>query len=93
LPPQVRHALSTDALQLASALDYAAFVHGYRREAHATQERADAGMALASEKGFPQFVALGMIMRGWAMAVHGQREEGIARLHQGLAAFRAEGVA
>jgi predicted ATPase len=49
-------------------------------------------MALASEKGFPQFLALGMIMRGWALAVQGQGEEGIAQLHQGLAAFRAAGA-
>jgi predicted ATPase len=49
-------------------------------------------MALASEKGFPQFVALGMIMRGWALAVQGQGEEGITQLHQGLAAFRAAGA-
>jgi predicted ATPase len=77
---------------LASALDYAAFVHCYRREGHATQERAEAGMALASEKGFPQFVALGMIMRGWALAVQGQGQKGIAQLHQGLTAFRAAGA-
>jgi hypothetical protein len=51
-------------LSLAAALDYAAFVHQYRRERHATQERAEAGIALSREKGFPQFVALGMIMRG-----------------------------
>jgi predicted ATPase len=77
---------------LASALDYAAFVHCYRREGQATLERAEAGMALAREKGFPQFLALGMIMRGWALAVQGQGEEGIAQLHQGLAAFRAAGA-
>jgi predicted ATPase len=74
---------------LASALDYAAFVHCYRREGQATQEQAEAGMALASEKGFPQYLALGMVMRGWALAMRGQGEEGIAYLHQGLAAFRA----
>jgi TOMM system kinase/cyclase fusion protein len=76
---------------LASALDYAAFVHCYRREGQATQEQAEAGMALASEKGFPQFVTLGMILRGWALAVQGQGEAGIAQIHQGLAAFRAVG--
>src|SRR5262249_43711703 len=76
-------------ISLAAVLNYAAFVHCYRREGHAAQERAEAGMALASEKGFPQFVALGMFMRGWALAVQGQGEEGIAQLHQGLAAFRA----
>jgi TOMM system kinase/cyclase fusion protein len=77
---------------LASALDYASFVHCYRREGHATQELAEAGMALAREHGFPQFVALGMIMRGWALAMQGQGEEGVAQLHQGLAAFRAAGA-
>jgi predicted ATPase len=77
---------------LAAALTYAAFLHCYRREEHATQERAEASMALASEQGLPFFVALGMFMRGWALAVQGQGEEGIAQLHQGLAAFRAVGL-
>jgi predicted ATPase len=76
-------------ISLASALDYAAMLHYYRREGQATQERAEAGMALTSEKGIPQLLAVGMIMRGWALAVQGQGEEGIAQLHQGLAAFRA----
>jgi predicted ATPase len=79
-------------LSLAAAFDYAAFTHCYRREGHATQERAEAGMALASEKGFPQYVALGMIMRGWALAVQGQGEEGIAQLLQGMAAQHAAGI-
>jgi predicted ATPase/DNA-binding winged helix-turn-helix (wHTH) protein len=87
LAQQLAHPLS-----LASALDYAAMVHYYRREVHATQERAEASMALASEKGIPQFLALGMILRGWALAVQGQGEEGIAQLHQGLTAFRAAGA-
>src|SRR5262245_51532312 len=77
---------------LAAALAYAAMLHCYRREGQATQEQAEAGMALASEKGFPQFVALGMIMRGWALAVQGQGSEGIAQIHQGLAAHRAAGA-
>ena len=49
-------------------------------------------MALSSERGFPQFLALGMMMRGWALALQGQGEEGIAQMHQGLAAFRAAGA-
>jgi predicted ATPase len=48
-------------------------------------------MALASEQGFPQWVALGTIQRGWALAEQGLGEEGIAQMHQGLAAFRATG--
>jgi predicted ATPase len=76
---------------MAAALCYAAFVHFYRREGQATQERAEAGMAFSTEHGFAQYLALGMIMRGWALAVQGQGEEGIAQLHQGLATVKAAG--
>jgi len=79
-------------LSLAAALDYAAMLHYSRWERHATQERAEAGMALASEKGFPQFLTVGMMMRGWALAMQGQGKEGIAQLRQGLAALRAAGA-
>jgi predicted ATPase len=33
-----------------------------------------------------------MLMRGWALAMQGQGVEGIAQIHQGLAAFRAAGA-
>ncbi len=49
-------------------------------------------MALASEQGFPLLVASGTILRGWALAEQGQGEEGIAQMHQGLAAYRATGA-
>jgi TOMM system kinase/cyclase fusion protein len=74
---------------LAHALYYAAYLHYFRRDEHAAQEQAEAAMALASEKGFPQMVATGMITRGWALAMQGQGEEGIAQLQQGMDAFRA----
>lgn len=34
----------------------------------------------------------GTIIRGWALATQGQREEGIAQIRQGLAAYRAMGA-
>jgi len=76
-------------LSLAAALIYTPFLHYFRREKQAAQEWAEAGIALSSEKGFPQFLAVGMMTRGWALAMQGQGEEGIAQLQQGLAAFRA----
>jgi predicted ATPase len=37
-------------------------------------------------------LAQGTILRGWALAMQGRGEEGIAQMHQGLAALRATGA-
>jgi predicted ATPase len=76
----------------AYALNFAAAVHQHRQEEHLTQEWAEAEIALASEQGFPLWLALGTILRGWALAEQGQRAEGIAQIHQGMAAYRATGA-
>ena len=57
-----------------------------------TRERAEAVMALATEQGFPYWLAWGTMMRGWALAGEGQVEEGILQIRQGLAAFQAMGA-
>ena len=49
-------------------------------------------MTLSTEQGFPFWLAIGTIVRGWALAEQGQVEEGIAQMHQGLAAYRATGA-
>ena len=77
---------------LASTLSFAARVHQFCREASLTRERAEAAMALATEHGFAQILAMGTILRGWALAEQGQGEEGIAQMHQGLAAYQAMGA-
>jgi predicted ATPase len=58
-----------------------------------TQERAEAIISLAKEQGFPMWMVLGAIMRGWALAHQGQAQEGIAQIDQSLRAFRATGAA
>jgi class 3 adenylate cyclase/predicted ATPase len=77
---------------LAHALNYAAVLHQLRREGQAAQERAEAGIALSTEQGFPHWLALGTSWRGWALAAQGEAEEGIAQIRQGLAAVRAMGA-
>jgi predicted ATPase len=77
---------------LAFALCFAAQLHQYRREAQAAQERAEAAITLSTEQGFPFFLAMGTILRGWALAEQGQGEEGSAQIRQGLAAYRATGA-
>jgi predicted ATPase len=78
-------------LDLAYALHCAAGLHQCRREGQATQERAEELIALSREQGFPYWLAIGTIYRGWALAEQGQGEEGIAQVRQGLAAYRATG--
>ena len=57
-----------------------------------TQERAEAAISLATEQGFPHWIAYGAILRGWALAQQGQAQEGIEQIHQGLRAYRATGA-
>src|SRR5262249_26089219 len=76
-----------------AALAYAAWLHHARREGTAAQERAEAAIELSSARGFAQYLAVGKPLRGWALAMQGQGEEGLAQLRQGLAALKAMGSA
>ena len=49
-------------------------------------------MILSTEQGFAFWAAQGTILRGWALAEQGQREEGIAQMRQGLDAYQATGA-
>jgi predicted ATPase len=73
----------------ATALAYAAWLHSLRRDGPATQEWAEATITLSSEQRFPYWLAIGTILRGWALVEQGQGEEGLAQIHQGLVAYRA----
>jgi predicted ATPase/class 3 adenylate cyclase len=78
-------------VSLAAALYFAAVLHHFRREGPAAQERAAMMVALAREQGFMQPLSAGTILGGWALALQGRGEEGIAQMRQGLAARRALG--
>jgi class 3 adenylate cyclase/predicted ATPase len=91
-----------DALVLAHALSHpfsqawvrcmAAIMSQFRPDVLAVHEHAEAAVALATEQEFPQWVALGTILRGWALAMQGQGKEGMAQVRQGIAAWRATGA-
>jgi class 3 adenylate cyclase/predicted ATPase len=78
---------------LAWAQCFAAFVSPYRRDVSAVHEHAEAAVALSTEQGFPHWAAMGTSFRGWALAMQGQGEEGLAQVRQGIAAVRATGAA
>ena len=76
---------------LAYALTVAADVHQYRREWDQTQEQAEAAIALATEQGFPFWVAHCTIYRGRAVVEHGHAADGIDQMRWGIAAMRDTG--
>jgi len=67
---------------LAYALGLAAWFHVCRRDGQLARDRAEAEIALSTEQGFPYWLSLGTMMRGWALAEQGQIKEGIAQMHQ-----------
>jgi predicted ATPase/class 3 adenylate cyclase len=77
---------------LTLALYFAAVVHHLRREVALTQARAEALMTVATDQEFPLYVAQAMPLRGWTIVERGQGDEGIAQIHQGLAAYQATGA-
>jgi predicted ATPase len=78
---------------LAFARCKAAYVYQLCRDVGAVHEEAAAAVALATAHGFPQWVAMGTSLRGWALAMQGQGEEGLVQVRQGIAAQWATGAA
>ena len=85
------HALS-HPFSLAYTLACTAFLYQFRIEASRVQEQAEALMALSTEQGFAFWQGWGMIMRGWALVVQAQREEGRIQIQQGLSTFQETGT-
>jgi predicted ATPase len=83
---------SVHPFSLAFALSCAAVFHPFRREGRCTQEHAEAAISIATDQGFPYWMAIGAILRGWALAHQGQAKEGIAQITQGLMTYRATGA-
>jgi predicted ATPase len=77
---------------LVFALSFGASIHLFRREVQATQELAEAAITLSTAQGIAQWLAQGTMSRGWALAMQGQGEEGLAQIRQGLTAWRATGA-
>ena len=83
---------SAHPFSLGFALSGSAIFHQFRLEVQAAQESTEAAIRLATEQGFPLWVAYGSISRGWALAQQGQAQEGIEQMHQGLTTCHAIGA-
>jgi predicted ATPase len=76
---------------LAEALCHMAHIHRLRREVPQTLQWAEAARAHARAQGFPVWLWIGTSLHGWALAMQGQRAQGIAQMRRELAAIQAEG--
>ncbi len=76
---------------IAFALVFAAFLHQSLRDMPTTHELAEAAINLATDQGFEYWGSHGTILHGFALAMQGQGESGIAELRRGLAAYLATG--
>jgi class 3 adenylate cyclase/predicted ATPase len=84
LAQQVAHPFS-----LVYTLGLSAIFHSFHRGVHALQECADAAISLATEQGFPFWIAVCSMLHGWARAHQGRAQEGVEQIIHGLSAFRA----
>jgi class 3 adenylate cyclase/predicted ATPase len=80
------------AHSLAFSLSFASVLHHWRREFRAAKERAEAAIAIASEHTLAQWLAMGTMSRGFALAGLGYRAEGIAQLEAGFAKWERIGA-
>jgi tetratricopeptide (TPR) repeat protein len=55
-------------------------------------DQADAAIAFSKEYGFVHYLAMSLILRGWATAAQGDIEKGMAEINEGLQAERAKGA-
>jgi TOMM system kinase/cyclase fusion protein len=74
------------------SLMWAATIRQFRRERQAASELTETIMTLSCEQGFVLWMAWGTILRGWELSEQGQGTEGIIRIREGIAAWRATGA-
>ena len=67
-------------------------VHQFRGEAAVVAGQANAAIALCEEQEFVHYLAMALILRGWASAQQGEFEKGIAEIQEGLEKERATGA-
>jgi predicted ATPase len=77
---------------LAFAQLMAASIARLRGDVLAVYDYAEAAVALATAQSFPLWAAAGTIYRGWALAMQGQGEGGMAQVREGIAALQATGA-
>jgi predicted ATPase len=76
----------------AVALCWGCLFHQLLRDRKNAQAQAEAVIALATEQGFPLYLAAGKVLCGWALADSGRAEDGIVETRRGLADYGSTGA-
>jgi len=67
-------------------------VHQFRGDAAAVVKHADSAIAVSEAHEFVHYLAMSLILRGWALATQGEFERGIVEMQAGLEKQRASGA-
>jgi DNA-binding winged helix-turn-helix (wHTH) protein/predicted ATPase len=76
----------------AFALGFSAFLAQFCGEDALVAERTAEQLALCREFGIPYWLSWGVMLDGWVLARQGKTSEGLARMREGLLAYRATGA-
>jgi predicted ATPase len=74
------------------ALFHAVWLDQFRRDAHAAEDRAETLISMASDQGQLQYIAIGTIFKGWALAIKGETKKGLELIRDGFAEYQATGA-
>ena len=98
--PVTAHAMMDKALSDVEALShdhtkaftlcFQATLAQYGRDVPSVHEIAEAAIAVATEHNIKQWLSWGTILSGWALAIGGESDDGLARLQEGLDNWREE---
>ena len=78
-------------LTMAHALDFVAWMAALDHDVASARAASERVLEFAAQKGFPLYVGLNAVLHGWARALEGDAEAGVAEIEAGLSATEAAG--
>ena len=76
---------------LGYVFSHAALIQQFCRREQAAREAAEAAIEICSKHGFPFFLGVATLIRGWALAQQRQNREGITEILHGFDVYRTTG--
>lgn len=77
---------------VAVCLAWGCIFHQLVRDRELVRRQAETLVALATEQGFPLYLAAGRVIRGWALADGGEEQDGISEIRRGLEDYWTTGA-